>query len=141
MWKHGQWQSSLVQRQRCKSCFCRREFAEFVLTYSRLLDDSRSLERYELSAPIRSALTVKGVTSLTPLQEQTVGTLVGREKAWYIQRPGDHNNPRTFQLVGSKKPENLAEGENAVQGVLTVNARQDLICLAETGESFPSLGT
>ena len=115
---------------------------EFVLTYSRLLDDTRSVDRYELSAPIRSALAVKGVKSLTPLQEQTVTTFVGRETAWYIRRPGGPNNPSIFKLVGSEKPANLAEGEKALQGGLTVKkARQDLICLAETGESFPSSGT
>ena len=111
------------------------------MTYSRLLDDTRSVDRYELSAPIRAALAVKGLKSLTPLQEQTVTTFVGRETAWYIRRSGGPNKPRSFNLVGSEKPENLAEGEEAIQGVLTVNARQDLICLAETGESFPSSGT
>ena len=130
MWKHGQWQSSLVQSQRCKSCFYRREFAEFVLTYSRLLDDSRSLELYELSAPIRSALTIKGVTSLTPLQEKTVETFVGRLKAWYIQRPGGPNSPSTFERVGSELPENLKEGEKAVQGVLTVKGAPGLDMLS-----------
>ena len=120
--------------------FCRREFNEFVLTFSSPLHGSRSLVLYELSAVIRSALAAKGITSLTPLQEQAVETLVGRSQAWYIQRPGGHDNPTIFELVGSEKPENLKEGEKALQGNLTVKARQNLICLAKIGESLPSLG-
>ena len=90
---------------------------------------------------MKATLAVKGVTSFTPLQEKTIETLVGRPSSWYIVRPGGHNQPRTFELVGSVEPENLKEGEKALQGVMTVKARQDLICLAETGESFSSLRT
>ena len=112
-----------------------------MLTFSSLLRDSRSVDRYELSTVIKFALAVKGITSLTPLQEAAVEALVGRPKAWYIVRPNGLHNPKIFELVGLVKPENLKEGEKAVQGVVTVKARQDLICLAETGKSLPSLGT
>ena len=114
---------------------------EFVLTYSRLLDDSRSVDLYELSDLIKTALTMKGITSLTPLQEATITVFVGNETAWYIQRISGPDNLKTYDLVGSKKPENLAKGEDAVQRVLAVKARQDLICLAEIGWSFPSSRT
>ena len=125
-----------------------------MLTFSSLLDDSRSLDRYELSDSIKRALEVKRITSLTPLQEVMVEKLVGQPEAWYIIRPKaptDNNKPidkkkptePAFEFVfsGAKEPKDLKEGESAQHRVIEVRARQDVICLAETGKSISSLGT
>lgn len=112
-----------------------------MLTFSNFLEDSRSLDRYELSAVIKSALAAKGVTSLTTLQEHAVEAFVGRPKGWYIDRPSDIPYHRDLIFVGPEEPKNLKEGEKATQRVLTVKMRQDMICLAETGESIRSLRT
>lgn len=49
--------------------------------------------------------------------------------------------PYDFEFVGAKEPKNLKEGEIAQLRVIQVRARQDVICLAETGKSISSLGT
>ena len=112
------------------------------MTFSSLLHDSRSVDRYELSDIIKRALAVRGITSLTPLQEQMVEAFVGRPRAWYIERPKAIRDQKTLELVGREKPNlDLKEGEKVFDQVVDVKALQDLICLSETGESIPSLGT
>lgn len=112
-----------------------------MLIFSSLLDPSRALDRYALSTSVKDSLVAKGITSLTPLQEEAVDKFVGRPTCWYIERISGPNSPRTMEYIGDKKPENLKEDERAVEVVQFVKARQDMICLAETGEYISSLGT
>ena len=112
-----------------------------MLIFSSILNDSRSVDRYELSALIKNALALKGITAFLPLQEYTVQALVGQPKPWYIERPDGITNQRILEFVGPEKPKNLKEGEKAFQPICNLKARQDVICLAEIGQSILSLRT
>ena len=113
-----------------------------MLTFFSRFDDSRSVDCYELSPPVQRTLAAKGIISLTPLQEWTVERLLGRPKGWYTERPRTPpNEQKTLEFAGAKKPKNLKEGERASEKVMKVKVRQDVICLAETGESISSLGS
>ena len=67
---------------------------------------------------------------------------MGRPKGWYIERPRTPpNEQKTLEFAGAKEPKNLKEGESATEKVIEVKAEQDVLCLAETGESISSLGS
>ncbi len=107
-----------------------------------LLDDSRSLVHYKLSPSVNGVLAWKGITCLTPLQEEMVELLVGQPKAWYIEQwVGPNNRKKVRRFVGAQEPTDLEEGETAVERVLEVRALQPVVCLAHISEFIPCLGT